>query len=128
MDYVEQLEKEEELCKLDVQLAQLLGYTDIHVRKWPALLKLKAVILMFAEIEPGVGRSAVDRWTKSDAAAFKLSVEHEINVQYDYTDRVIALDVGREWADAYYEDYTDKLEAARIAIVKAVILKKGGNI
>lgn len=69
------------------------------------------------------------RWTQDDAEAFRLAVEHNIQVCV-YSDLVITEYMSNDYptGDRYqYHSFPDKSSAVRFAIVQAVVNKLKGN-
>jgi hypothetical protein len=108
------IEAEKRLAELkgffDIEESKLYGYQQIFMGRWGTEEKHK---------------QHIPRWTRDDAAAFRLSVEHEVNITY-YKDEVMVDLRGScssDFAHELWADHPDKATAVRYAIVQAVIAK-----
>lgn len=108
---------EQKCLELDKELAELLGWHRFTLLGKEALFGDKPN-------ESLIGKR-VPRWTQDDSAAFRLAVEHDVDVQL-WDDHVGAtywyygLD---ETSGAFFSDFPSKLAAVRYSIVQAVINK-----
>lgn len=102
------------------KLARLLGWTNI----------VKGAYGMWGKpvTSESIMSSPLPHWTQDDAAAFKLMVEHALDIE------VYSLGVYAVWVDnrdiyshVKFTDFSDKLLATRYAIVLTVIDKLEGN-
>ena len=103
---------EEKCLALDKELAELLGWaaTPYHDRDDPNKPMYKV---------PGNLVYQVPCWTLDDAEAFRLMVEH--NIELDILDTFISYFLsGQKY---YVEDFPSKIAAVRYAIVQATINK-----
>ena len=103
---------EQKCLDADKELAHLLGWTEIrpyNKDKWigqPAGENLHYLI-------------DIPRYTKNDAEAFKLIVEHDASPLVGSSGVVVANAGGIIW----YKDFPDRYSCVRFAIVQATINK-----
>jgi len=100
------------------QLAELLGWKDIHLNKlengWEGCLVNEQII------------SRVPSWTKDDAASFSLMIRYRVSLELT-KHIVFASTTDQERIIVNYSVHSDEATAVRYAITMAVIQKLQNN-